>query len=69
LFDLDNETKYTAREGDPVGTFTARIDLADYLLRQACDSSAVRRTMVVSTTEHTPSFLTMVRREAFGGTS
>lgn len=65
LFYLDEVTDYVARQGDPVGGFTSRTDLADFLARQADETSAVGQTVIVSTTEHTPSFLTMVRREAF----
>jgi putative NADH-flavin reductase len=64
LFDLPEPTGYVAGEVDPVGAFTARIDLADYLVSLAADSSAARRTVVVSTTESTPSLLQMIRREA-----
>lgn len=64
LFDLPDPTGYVAGEVDPVGAFTARIDLADYLVSLAADSSTARRTVVVSTTESTPSLLQMIRREA-----
>jgi putative NADH-flavin reductase len=64
LFDLPEPTGYLAGEVDPVGAFTARIDLADYLVSLAADSSTARRTVVVSTTESTPSLLQMIRREA-----
>ncbi len=64
LFDLPDPTGYVAGEVDPVGAFTARIDLADYLVSLAGDSSTARRTVVVSTTESTPSLLQMIRREA-----
>jgi nucleoside-diphosphate-sugar epimerase len=65
LFDLPDRTNYVAGEVDPVGAFTARIDLADYLLAAASDPTASGSTTVVSTTEHTPTFLQMIRREAF----
>jgi nucleoside-diphosphate-sugar epimerase len=65
LFDLPHQTNYVAGEVDPVGAFTARIDLADYLLALADDSAAAGKTVVVSTTEHTPTVWQMVRREAF----
>jgi putative NADH-flavin reductase len=64
LFDLPESTSYVAGEVDPVGAFTARIDLADYLVSLAADSAAARRTVVVSTTEGTPSLWQMIRREA-----
>lgn len=65
LFDLPQRTNYVAGEIDPVGAFTARIDLADYLVKLAQDGMARRQTVVVSTTEHTPTVWEMVRREAF----
>jgi uncharacterized protein YbjT (DUF2867 family) len=64
LFDLPEPTEYHAGEVDPIGGFTARIDLAHYLLALADDATTVRRTVVVSTTEHTPTVRQMIRREA-----
>ena len=66
LFDLPNVTEYIAGEVDPVGGFTSRADLADYLIGLASDTSAVGETVVVSTVENTPTMWQMVRREAFG---
>ncbi|HME48494.1 NAD(P)-dependent oxidoreductase [Mycobacterium sp.] len=65
LFDLPSRTDYVAGEVDPVGAFTARIDLADYLGRLAADPATVGRTVTVSTTEHTPTLWQVIRREAF----
>jgi nucleoside-diphosphate-sugar epimerase len=65
LFDLPQVTNYVAGEIDPVGAFTARIDLADYLVKLAQDETASQKTVVVSTAEHTPTVWEMVRREAF----
>ncbi|MDT5298828.1 MAG: hypothetical protein QOG79_2070 [Mycobacterium sp.] len=64
LFDLPERTDYVRGEVDPVGAFTARIDLADYLLSLAADSASARRTVIISTTEGTPSLWQMIRREA-----
>ena len=64
LFDLPAPTDYHAGEVDPIGGFTARIDLAHYLLKLADDSATVGKTVVVSTTEHTPTVWQMIRREA-----
>lgn len=64
LFDLPAPTDYVRGVVDPVGAFTARIDLADYLLSLAADSSTARQTVVISTTEGTPSLWQMIRREA-----
>jgi uncharacterized protein YbjT (DUF2867 family) len=65
LFDLPEPTNYVAGEVDPIGGFTARIDLADYLIALAGDPSAAGKTVVVSTTENTPTMWQMIRREAF----
>jgi nucleoside-diphosphate-sugar epimerase len=64
LFDLPEPTDYVRGVVDPVGAFTARIDLADYLLSLAADSANARQTVIVSTTEATPSLWQMIRREA-----
>jgi uncharacterized protein YbjT (DUF2867 family) len=65
LFDLPEPTNYVAGEVDPIGGFTARIDLADYMIELAGDPSAATKTVVVSTTENAPTMWQMVRREAF----
>jgi uncharacterized protein YbjT (DUF2867 family) len=65
LFDLPEPTNYVAGEVEPVGGYTARIDLADYMVRLATDPTANGKTVVVSTTENTPTMWQMVRREAF----
>jgi uncharacterized protein YbjT (DUF2867 family) len=64
LFDLPLVTEYIAGEVDPVGTFTSRTDLADYLVRLASDTGH-QNTMVISTTVDTPTMWQMIRREAF----
>lgn len=64
LFDLPAPTNYVAGDVDPVGAFTARIDLADYMARLAADMTAAKKTVVVSTTEQVPTMWQMVRREA-----
>jgi putative NADH-flavin reductase len=64
LFDLPAPTDYVRGVVDPVGAFTARIDLADYLLSLAADSATSRQTVIISTTEGTPSLWQMIRREA-----
>jgi nucleoside-diphosphate-sugar epimerase len=65
LFDLPEPTNYVAGEVEPVGGYTARIDLADYMVKLASDAAAARKTVVISTTENTPTMWQMVRREAF----
>jgi hypothetical protein len=47
------------------GRFTARIDLADAMLRQLDDDRFVRRIGHVITTQPNPSLLSMMLREAF----
>jgi nucleoside-diphosphate-sugar epimerase len=64
LFDLPEPTSYVRGEVEPVGAFTARVDLADYLVAQAADGATAHRTVIVSTTESTPSLWQMIRREA-----
>src|SRR4051812_5845498 len=64
LFDLPFVTEYVAGEVDPVGTFTSRTDLADYLIRLASDTGH-HDTVVISTTVDTPTMWQMIRREAF----
>lgn len=74
LFDLPAPTDYVRGVVDPVGAFTARIDLADYLLSLAsgaseatgdyADSATARQTVIISTTEGTPTLWQMIRREA-----
>lgn len=63
LFDLPNVTEYIAGQCDPVGAFTSRTDLADYLLKLA-DSPEAGATVTVSTTVDTPSMWQLLRREA-----
>ena len=65
LFDLPEPTNYVAGEVDPVGGYTARIDLADYMVKLAADPSSAGKTVVISTTENTPTMWQMIRHEAF----
>ena len=64
LFDLPELTDYVRGDVDPVGAFTARGDLADYLVAVVADPTAVHHTTIVSTTVNTPSLWQMIRREA-----
>jgi nucleoside-diphosphate-sugar epimerase len=64
LFDLPEPTTYVRGEVDPIGAYTARIDLADYLVSLSADPASARRIVTVSTTENTPSLWQMIRREA-----
>ena len=65
MFDLPEPTNYSAGEIDPISAFTARIDLADCLVRLACDPTTIGATLSVSTTEHTPTLWQVAAREAF----
>jgi nucleoside-diphosphate-sugar epimerase len=64
LFDLPEVTEYIAGEVDPVGAFTSRTDLADYLVALAAQRGS-RNTVTISTTADTPTMWQMIRREAF----
>lgn len=64
LFDLPDVTEYRAGEVDPVGAFTSRRDLADYLVALASRSGR-GDTVTISTTADTPTMWQMIRREAF----
>jgi uncharacterized protein YbjT (DUF2867 family) len=68
LFDLPQPTNYVAGQVDPVGPFTARIDVADYMLALAGQAKR-GNTVIVSTVEHTPTLWQSVRREAFKSAS
>lgn len=64
LFDLPEVTEYIAGQRDPVGAFTSRTDLADYLLKLS-ESPETGATMTISTIVDTPSMWQLLRREAF----
>jgi uncharacterized protein YbjT (DUF2867 family) len=66
LYELPAVTSYSLTEERGPGRFTARIDLADALLRQVDDDRFVRKVGHVITTEANPSLLSMMLREAFG---
>lgn len=66
LFNLPEPTEYLRGPIDPVGAFTARIDLADYLITLVADTATVRRIVTVSTTQHTPTLWQMARQQAQG---
>jgi uncharacterized protein YbjT (DUF2867 family) len=64
LFDLPYVTDYVAGEVDPVGGYTSRLDLADYMTALAAQPGG-KDTVVISTTVDTPTMWQMIRREAF----
>jgi hypothetical protein len=57
-------TAYVAGEVDPVGGYTSRLDLADYMTALAARPGG-KDTVVISTTVDTPTMWQMIRREAF----
>lgn len=63
LFDRPDVTEYIAGQCDPVGAFTSRTDLADYLLKLA-ETPETGATVTISTTVDTPSMWQLLRREA-----
>jgi uncharacterized protein YbjT (DUF2867 family) len=65
LFDLPTVTRYSLTEAHGPGRFTARIDLADALLRQLDERRFVRKVGHVITTEANPSLLSLMLHEAF----
>ncbi|XUL90683.1 NAD(P)-dependent oxidoreductase [Streptomyces galilaeus] len=67
LFDNNAVSDYQVGSERLPGRYTARADLAHELLRQAADDRYVRAFIDVRTTQNTPSFLDLIRNEAFGG--
>lgn len=65
LFDADAVSDYTIAERYVPQKFTARIDLADAVLRQLSDRTYLRTTAAVGTESGTPSVAQLIMREAF----
>jgi putative NADH-flavin reductase len=65
LFDAETVSDYRIAERYLPQKFTARIDLADAMLRQVEDARFVRRTAAVGTVTGTPSVAQLMMREAF----
>ncbi|GAB3806712.1 NAD(P)H-binding protein [Humibacter antri] len=65
LFDADAVSDYRMAERYLPQKFTARIDLADAMLRQLDDHSFVRATAAVGTVSGTPSVAQLMMHEAF----
>ena len=65
LFDAEAVSDYVINERYAPQTFTARIDLADAMLRQLDDRTFVRTTAAVGTVSGTPSVAQLIMREAF----
>jgi nucleoside-diphosphate-sugar epimerase len=64
FYELPQVTDYSLTEARGPGRFTARIDLADAMLRQVHDGDFVAKIGHVITTESNPSMLSMMWREA-----
>lgn len=64
LYELPAVTDYSLTEEHGPGRFTARIDLADAMLRQLDDTRFVRKVGHVITRQDNPSMLSMMLREA-----
>jgi putative NADH-flavin reductase len=67
LFDADAVSDYRVATSRLPGRFTSRADLGNALLREAVDDRHVRAFIDVRTTDGVPSFLDVLRKEAFGG--
>ncbi|MBB5918495.1 nucleoside-diphosphate-sugar epimerase [Nocardia transvalensis] len=67
LYDLPEVTEYTMAERHVDRRYTARIDLADCMLRQVSDDRFVGTTVGVGTAVRNPSLIEFVRAEALGG--
>jgi nucleoside-diphosphate-sugar epimerase len=64
FYELPDVTKYSLTEEHGPGRFTARVDLADAMLRQVREQYFVGKVGHVITTESNPSMLSMMLREA-----
>ncbi|MHC3468124.1 NAD(P)-dependent oxidoreductase [Streptomyces sp. 7R007] len=67
LFDRSGVSDYQVGTERLPGRYTARVDLAHALLRQAVDGGHVRAFVDVRTTQDTPGFMELLRKEAFSG--
>jgi len=67
LFDTDAVSDYEVATSRLPGRFTSRADLANALLREAADDRHPRAFVDVRTGEGVPSFLDVIKKEAFGG--
>ncbi|PXX61788.1 putative NADH-flavin reductase [Nocardia tenerifensis] len=66
LFDRDTRTDYEIRTPGRPGHYTARIDLADALIRAVVENRHAGQVIEAITTEGTPTVLDIVRKEVFG---
>jgi putative NADH-flavin reductase len=65
LFDADVVSAYAINERYVPQKFTARVDLADAMVRQLEDRRHLRTTVAVGTSEGTPTVAQLLMREAF----
>lgn len=65
LFDADVVSDYLVAERYVPPKFTARVDLADAMVRQLVDRSYLRTAAAVGTVSGTPSVAQLIMREAF----
>jgi putative NADH-flavin reductase len=65
LFDTPAVTDYQMAEGHIRGRFTARVDLADCLLRQLTSDQYLHKAVAVATFAVQPTILELIRKEAF----
>lgn len=65
FYELPRVSDYSLSEARGPGRFTARVDLADAMLRQVGDDRFIGKVGHVITTESNPSLLSMMLREAF----
>ncbi|MFI6359473.1 NAD(P)-dependent oxidoreductase [Streptomyces sp. NPDC050743] len=66
LFDTSEVSDYRLAPGRLPGRFTSRADLAHALVREAVTEGHPRAFLDVRTTEGTPRFLDLVKKEGFG---
>ncbi|MBC9713966.1 NAD(P)H-binding protein [Streptomyces sp. TRM66268-LWL] len=67
LFDADAVSGYQVAATRLPGRFTSRSDLAHALVRRAVDGLDVHAFVDVRTTQGAPTFVELLRKEAFGG--
>ncbi|HEX3272487.1 MAG TPA: SDR family oxidoreductase [Ktedonobacterales bacterium] len=65
LFETPVVTDYQVAETQIRGQFTSRIDLADFMLKQATSDLYLRKVMAIATYSMTPSVFVFMTQEAF----
>jgi putative NADH-flavin reductase len=64
LFGTEEVTDYRIAEDFIAGRYTSRLDLADFVLRQADDRHYARKAVAIATFSQQPSVLQLIRSEA-----